>query len=103
MDPVLQDAPAEEYAGPATLSTGPATDGPVEDFEVEVRLRAQFEPLDGRLHWYGRIGAHDDLARRLRSGATVTVTTPTGAAAGRLSDVDPWGRFRISGTGRPPF
>ena len=28
---------------------------------------------------------------------------PHGSAEGRLSDVDPWGRFRIAGTGRPPF
>ena len=37
------------------------------------------------------------------SGATVTLVTPHGAAQARLSDVDPWGRFRVSGTGKPPF
>ena len=37
------------------------------------------------------------------SGATVTLQTPYGEAAGRLSDVDTWGRFRVSGTGKPPF
>ncbi len=37
------------------------------------------------------------------SGATVTPVTPHGSAEGRLSDIDPWGRFQIAGTGRPPF
>ena len=36
-------------------------------------------------------------------GAEVTLVTPHGEATGRLSDLDPWGRFRISGTGDPPF
>ena len=70
---------------------------------VEVTLRGHFEPLDGRFHWYGRIGSDAALAERARAGDTVTLTTPHGSAEGRLSDVDPWGRFRISGTGRPPF
>ncbi|WP_317891391.1 DUF4873 domain-containing protein [Saccharopolyspora pogona] len=29
--------------------------------------------------------------------------TRTGEAAGTLSNPDPWGRYRITGTGRPPF
>ena len=92
-DEVLVDAPAEEYAGPAV----------VDDVEVDVRLRGHFEPLDGSFHWYGRIAANEVLDAQVQSGATVTLTTPQGTAQGRLSDVDPWGRFRISGTGRPPF
>ena len=39
----------------------------------------------------------------VRSGAAVVLQTPEGTAHGRLSDRDPWGRYRISGTGRPPF
>ena len=97
---------AEEYDGPAVVtalqpevsrleSTGDAV-------EVEVTLRGHFEPLDGRFHWYGRLAAHDELSR-WQPGATVVLRTPHGSAPGKLSDVDPWGRFRISGTGRPPF
>jgi hypothetical protein len=33
----------------------------------------------------------------------VVLRTAHGSAEGRLSDVDPWGRFRIAGVGRPPF
>ena len=85
--------PEEQYDGPATIA----------DTGVDVRLRGRFEPIDGRFHWWGRIAASDRLDADRSSGATVTLVTPHGAAEGRLSDVDPWGRFRISGTGRPPF
>ena len=103
LDDVLQDAPAEEYAGAAVVSTSSTSDGVEAGVEVEVTLRGQFEPLDGRFHWYGRIRADDALAALARAGDTVVVTTPHGSAAGRLPDLDPWGRSRIAGTGRPPF
>ena len=92
-DEVLIDAPAEQYVGPARVA----------GVEVDVRLRGHFEPLDGTFHWYGRIATSNELDAQVQSGATVTLTTPQGRAEGRLSDVDPWGRFRIAGTGRPPF
>jgi hypothetical protein len=82
----------EEYAGPARIG----------DATVEVQLRGQFQPIDGRFHWWGRIAA-DAAVDVHTSGATVTLETPHGTAEGRLSDVDPWGRLRIAGTGRPPF
>ena len=85
--------PEELYDGPATVAGTP----------VDVRLRGHFEPIDGRFHWWGRIGTDDRLDAEQSAGSTVTLTTPHGEASGRLSDVDPWGRFRISGTGRPPF
>jgi hypothetical protein len=68
-----------------------------------VQLRGHFQPLDGRFHWFGRIGSHDGLAARHRAGATIALRTPHGIAAGRIADVDPWGRFRITGHGTPPF
>ncbi|MCW2868115.1 MAG: hypothetical protein JWR20_2303 [Marmoricola sp.] len=83
---------------PGTAYAGP---GHVADHPVTVRLRGHFEPIDGRFHWWGRLDPDPDLPHG--SGATVTLTLPTGEAEGRLSDVDPWGRLRISGTGRPPF
>jgi hypothetical protein len=89
--------PQEEYAGAGTLIVD-ATETP-----VEVTLRGHFEPLDGRFHWYGRIAADPLVDERHRSGTVLTLVTPHGRAEGRLSDVDPWGRFRIAGTGTPPF
>jgi len=85
--------PQEQYDGPAR----------VEETEVHVRLRGHFEPIDGRFHWWGRLAASDEIDSRYDSGATVVLVTPHGQAEARISDVDPWGRFRISGTGRPPF
>jgi hypothetical protein len=84
--------PEEQYDGPATIADSP----------VEVILRGHFEPIDGRFHWWGRIAATEHLDAE-RSGSTITLVTPHGRAEGRLSDVDPWGRLRIAGTGRPPF
>ena len=85
--------PAERYDGPAAIA----------GTEVEVLLRGHFEPIDGRFHWWGRIAADAGLDGEQGSGARVTLVTPHGEAEGRLSDIDPWGRVRISGTGRPPF
>lgn len=86
----------ESYAGPAVL----VVDGLEQP--VAVTLRGAFQPLDGHFHWYGRIAETPGLAA-VRSGTTVRLHTDHGAADGRLSDRDPWGRFRIAGTGTPPF
>jgi len=88
--------PGEEYAGPATLLADDA------EVPTNVRLRGHVDPIDGRFHWYGRLDA-DPRIDDLGNGARVTVSTGHGSATGRLSDVDPWGRFRIGGTGKPPF
>lgn len=93
--PTRHDA-SEAYDGPAVVL--------VDDVEhpVSVTLRGAFSPLDGHFHWYGRVGSGAALAE-VRSGTAVTLHTPHGHAPARLSDQDPWGRFRLTGTGRPPF
>ena len=102
------ELPDEGYDGTAVLEPvvevrgAPATSREP-TMEVQVTLRGHFEPLDGRFHWYGRIAADEELVARQPSGSTVVLITPHGRAEGRLSDLDPWGRFRISGTGRPPY
>lgn len=85
--------PLEEYAGPASLKIAER------DIPVEVHLRGAFQPIDGRFHWIGRIRTPLDVG----SGTDVVLTTEHGTATGKLSDLDPWGRFRISGVGHPPF
>ncbi|MBM0126652.1 DUF4873 domain-containing protein [Pimelobacter simplex] len=92
--------PQEAYDGPAVLVVA-GTGQPVEH-TVSVTLRGAFQPLDGHFHWYGRI-AVDSALDTVRSGSAVTLRTEHGEAAGKVADVDPWGRFRVSGTGRPPF
>lgn len=82
----------DAYDGPVTLASSDTT------VETTATLRGHFEPIDGRFHWYGRLAAP-----ALTPGTTVTLTTPHGTATGRLSDLDPWGRLRVAGVGRPPF
>jgi cation diffusion facilitator CzcD-associated flavoprotein CzcO len=88
----------EGYAGPATLTVGATR------LDVQVQLRGHFEPIDGRYHWYGRVGQHDGLAAAMRSGrASGTLATPAGSAPCDISDPDPWQRFRVTGISTPPF
>lgn len=86
--------PQHLYDGPARLESEHGT------WEVDVALRGAFQPIDGHFHWYGRVGTALEC---VRNGQSVTVRTDHGEAEGRLSDIDPWGRFRIAGTGKPPF
>ena len=90
------DHDAEQYDGSARILGDPG------EATVTVRLRGAFQPIDGRYHWYGRVWP-DALLEAMGAGSTVTIRTTTGEASGRISDPDPWGRFRIAGTGRPPF
>ncbi|RFU84539.1 DUF4873 domain-containing protein [Streptomyces triticagri] len=93
----------EGYTGPATLVVRAAGDSTAE-FTVEAVLRGHFQPIDGRYHWYGRLAAHPELSELLAGKRTPAVLyTPEGEARGDLSDPDPWNRYRIDGTSRPPF
>lgn len=93
-----QEHDEDGYTGPATLTV----DGT--EYAVDVTLVGHFEPLDGRYHWYGRLAAHEALHAALEGRKhSARVTTPVGAADGELSDVDPWGRYRLAGTSTPPF
>jgi hypothetical protein len=92
------DHPDDDYAGPATLTL----DGRA--LPVQVRLVAVHQPVDGRVHWSGRIAANPVLHQVLGGRSSdVRLSTPGGQAAGKVGDPDPWGRYRVSGTGRPPF
>jgi hypothetical protein len=109
--------PEEEYAGPAEVlldgedrdrrgdrdEPGAEALSGAEALPVTVTLRGMFQPIDGRYHWYGRVDQDDRLDAQVSSGGTVTLRTPHGSARARLSDRDPWGRLRVTGTGVPPF
>ncbi|WP_460404069.1 DUF4873 domain-containing protein [Actinophytocola sediminis] len=86
------------YSGTATLTVADT------ELAVTVTLAGNFEPISGRYQWYGRIQRHDELAELVggRKGSGL-LRTPHGEAAGQLTDPDPWGRYRISGTSAPPF
>jgi len=86
------------YAGPATLRIGDTT------FAVQADLRGQFEPIDGRYHWYGRLARSDELTASMQQGrATGLLSTPEGTADCELYDPDPWERYRVAGISTPPF
>lgn len=90
------------YRGPATL----AVDG--RDVPVTVVLDARHEPQDGRLHWFGRLTLPTDTEPALLSALTASnpsleLRTDGGRSAARVGDPDPWGRYRVTGVGRPPY
>jgi len=73
-------------------------------FDVQVRLRGHFQPIDGCYHWYGRIDAHEGLDELLGSGkARGVLTTAEGSAPCELSEPDPSHRYRVTGISTPPF
>jgi len=96
-----EDHDEDGYHGTATLTVEGT------DHTVTVRLLGHFQPLDGWYHWYGRVAA-DSAGAALHAAlggkrVSVHVVTPEGSADGELADVDPWGRYRVTGTSTPPF
>ena len=99
-DPAVDasDLDDDGYRGPGTVTVDDV------EYAVDIHLLGHFEPLDGWYRWYGRIAAHTALDAALGGRRTAArVTTPVGSADGELSDVDPWGRYRVTGTSTPPF
>ena len=98
----MSDEHDEGYQGPATLTV----DG--KDVPVRVVLDARHEPQDGRLHWFGRLSLERDAEPALLTALTSTssrleLSTEGGRAEARIGDLDPWGRYRVTGVGRPPY
>ncbi len=86
------------YDGPARLVVDGRT------LSVHARLSGRFEPISGRYQWAGRLRPDEELAASVRPNATVRLETDGGhTAEATIREQDPWGGFRISGTGRPPF
>jgi hypothetical protein len=89
----------EQYRGPATIRIGDA------ELAVEIRVSAHFEPLEGRFRWAGRTRPDDSLRERVSGGLRdATLSIPgAGETPVRLSEPDPWGGVRLTGTGAPPW
>jgi hypothetical protein len=91
-------ADEDGYEGEATLHFDDHS------LTVTVTVRGNFEPVDGRYHWYGRIQPNAALTEHLAGRKTpATLVTPHGEAPGTLTDPDTWDRYRITGTSKPPF
>ncbi len=94
----VADPVDEGYAGPATVVVAGR------ELPVRVRLCGYFEPIDGRFHWYGRLADDAELTELVgATRAPAMITTPHGSAAGEIGGRDLWGRYRITGVGRPPM
>lgn len=94
----MDDSNDDGYTGAATLTV----DG--RDVPVQVVLDAKHEPVDGRLHWFGRLRLdHPDPDLEQALSGTLELRTPGGRADAQVGDVDMWGRYRVTGVGRPPF
>jgi hypothetical protein len=84
----------EGYDGQAVLAAGGA------DHPVRAVLGARFDPLVGRVVWYGRLeGAPADLS----GGTEVRVRTPHGDGVARLTERDLWGHWHVRSETSPPF
>ena len=86
------------YDGPAEIISGSTS------LDVSIRLAGHFDAISGSYSWYGRIAADPAVAALVDGGTrAVTLRTPQGEAETPLTDVDPWGRYRVEGFGAPPF
>jgi hypothetical protein len=88
----------DAYAGSAALTADEVT------LPVQVHLSGHFEPLDGNYHWYGRIAGEGLTELKQRGRSAMHLTVPGGPETpATLAEQDPWGNYRITGVGAPPF
>ncbi|MFI6429527.1 DUF4873 domain-containing protein [Rhodococcus oryzae] len=88
----------DAYAGSAALTADEVT------VTVRVHLSGHFEPLDGNYHWYGRIAGDKLTELKQRGRSAMHLTIPGGPETpATLAEQDPWGNYRITGVGAPPF
>jgi hypothetical protein len=95
----FEDDIDETHRGPAVVTT----DGT--EIDVQVHLTGHLQPIDGSYRWFGRIARHPEVTALHQAGRKeITVRLPGGEAAkAKLTELDPWGNVRVTGTGRPPF
>jgi hypothetical protein len=92
------DHDEDGYTGPVELIAGETI------VTAQVQLTGHFDPISGQYSWYGRLDVSPDVDALVASGVQkVELVTPIRRVATRLSDIDPWGRYRVEGFGEPPF
>jgi hypothetical protein len=76
-----------------------------QEIPVEVHLTGHIQPIDGSFRWYGRIAKHPEVTALHETGRKeVTLQLPgSPARKAQLTEVDPWGNVRVTGSGQPPF
>lgn len=95
----FEDELDETHRGPAVVGS----EG--REIAVEVHLTGHLQPIDGSFRWYGRIARHPEVTALHEAGLNdITMRLPGSAARkARLTEIDPWGNARVTGTGQPPF
>lgn len=83
------------YEGPAALRLHDV------DHSVRVRLTGHLDPIDGRYHWRGMVFDWAP-ATALRLPQPVSVSIGDRASEGQLTEMTPWGTYRVTGVGAPP-
>jgi hypothetical protein len=84
----------EGFEGPALLVAG-NTGHP-----VRAVLGARFDPLAGRVVWYGRV---EGAPAGLSAGTEVRLRTSHGEGIARVTEQDLWGHWHVRGETAPPF
>jgi hypothetical protein len=89
-----RDHDDEGFEGTAVL----VVDGA--EHPVRAVLGARFDPLAGRVVWYGRVeGGPEDLCGALE----VRLRTPHGEGVARVTEQDLWGHWHVRSETAPPF
>ncbi len=87
----------DAYRGRATITVNYI------GISADVMLRGAFEPTTGSYRWQGR-AVGEGFAHALTKRRTMAIIHINNTEAEVLvSDPDEWGRYKISGAGRPPF
>lgn len=99
-DATHSDDQPETYDGDLEIDDGTAL------VTVDAHLSGFFQPIDGSFHWHGRTDPDervDEVASRV-GRKPIAVRVPGAAwTEARLGERNPWGGYRVAGTGRPPF
>jgi hypothetical protein len=72
------------------------------ELPIEVDLSVRFEPVDGKVHWGGRIAPNPVVAALVRGGLRAGQVRIDDAVPVRLGEPDPWGGVRVTGVGPAP-
>ncbi|KHL18654.1 UNVERIFIED_CONTAM: hypothetical protein LK11_06170 [Mumia flava] len=102
----MHESEVAAYRGPCVLVAPDRGDGAPEPVTAQVTLSGFVQPIDGAYHWQGRLQPDEQVtALAARVGRKpLAVHLPGGdPVTARLGERNPWGGYRISGTGTPPY
>jgi hypothetical protein len=87
---VDHDEHDDGYTGDAALDGHP----------VRAVLAARFDPVLGRVVWFGRV---EGAPAEVTAGSAVTIRTAYGESTARITERDLWGHWHLRSDEPPPF